>query len=188
MVCETVDLTGLDRTEQMAKLNEAERRWIMQLRALGFRLTNATTGGDGGHGRVASSETRRKMSAAQTGKKRSPEACANIKAARALQPKETHRRGASHPHFGKSRVWRDPAARVAKILEAKAAWSGDQRAKASSHLRGNKFAKRKLSDDQVVEIRASSLSQSKLSEIHGVSQSTISFIKAGKRRPLQEKI
>jgi len=55
-------------------LNEAERFWIVQFRALGFRLTNGTDGGEGvpegksfrHRGRKASEATRQKMSLAQS--------------------------------------------------------------------------------------------------------------------------
>lgn len=120
MVCEEIDLTGLDRAQQMLKLNDAERRWIMQLRALGFRLTNATDGGDGRHGHKASDETRRKQSAALTGKKFSAERCARMSEAALKIPKETYKSGPEHPRYGKPQEWRDPESRAAKI---KATWA-----------------------------------------------------------------
>jgi NUMOD3 motif. len=53
-------------------LVEAERFWISQFRAWGFKLTNHLDGGEGGATRTGqrhSEETRRKMSEAQKGRK-----------------------------------------------------------------------------------------------------------------------
>lgn len=186
MVCETVDLDGLDRQQQMAKMNEAERRWIAQLRALGFRLTNATSGGDGGQGRKASEETRQRQSAALKGKKFSAERRAKMREIALRIPKGTYKSGPDNPRFGKPQVWRDPAARIAKILATKAAWSDEQRVANAAKLKGNKHAKQKLTDKQVSEIRGTNLPQSTLAEMYGVSQPNISAIKTGKRRLTQE--
>ena len=41
--------------------NEAERFWISQFRALGFRLTNLTDGGDGAPGRIMTDEHKKKI-------------------------------------------------------------------------------------------------------------------------------
>lgn len=183
VVCETVDLDGLDRAQQMAKLNEAERRWIAQLRVLGFRLTNATDGGDGRHGYKASEETRRRQSVALKGRKLSPEQCALMSENARNQPRKS---GPENPCFGKPQVWRDPAARVAKILATKAAWTAEEKEAVRAKALGNKRAKRKLTLDQAIEIRASKLLQSELAKIFGVSRSTISFIKSGKRWVAQE--
>jgi len=181
MVCEIVSFDGLDRAAQLAKLNEAERRWIEQLRALGFRLTNATNGGDGTHGRQVSEVTLRKMSASQAGRKLSAERVEQIRQSARNRKTENYKSGPENPRYGKPQVWRDPAARIAKILSTKAAWSEERKESATSHLKGNRFAKRKLSLDQVEEIRTSTLTQSALAKMYSVSQSTISFIKTRKR-------
>lgn len=54
------------------RLNDRERYWISTLRATGSNLMNHTDGGAGQLGRVLSLETRAKISATQTGKKRGP--------------------------------------------------------------------------------------------------------------------
>lgn len=54
---------------------------IRQLRAEGFRLANATDGGEGSSGLLPNAETRAKMSAKRKGVKRSPETVAKMKAA-----------------------------------------------------------------------------------------------------------
>jgi hypothetical protein len=54
-------------------LASAERFWISQFRALGFKLTNHTDGGDGMHGFSPSVETRRKLSVATKGRARPEE-------------------------------------------------------------------------------------------------------------------
>lgn len=68
----------LEKTLLPSDLGEAERRWIAELRAGGTKLTNMTDGGDGMPGRSPTAETRRKLSKANEGKKRSPETCRRI--------------------------------------------------------------------------------------------------------------
>lgn len=88
--------------ERPEDLNEAEQRWICELRELGAPLENKTRGGNGSgpktpetrakmsvalQGRILSPETRAKMSEARRGNqnslghKRSPETCAKVSAA-----------------------------------------------------------------------------------------------------------
>lgn len=57
---------------------EREMYWIRHYRSIGARLTNGDNGGVGGIGRKPSAETRAKMSAAATGKKKSPESIAKL--------------------------------------------------------------------------------------------------------------
>jgi|SRR5579872_2645937 len=55
------------------KVDDAERFWIEQFRSLGFKLTNATLGGEGqSRGWQPSEETRRRMSEAHQGRQRAP--------------------------------------------------------------------------------------------------------------------
>jgi hypothetical protein len=61
--------------------NETEIKWIAETKKLGARLTNSTDGGDGHSGCSHSVATRRKMSITHTGRKRSPEQVAAMKAA-----------------------------------------------------------------------------------------------------------
>jgi len=117
MVCEEIDLADLPRTEQLRLLNEAETRWIYQLKALGFDLTNATNGGDGCHGRVVSDETRKKAANSNRGQKRSAETCKRIQEACINRDRSNHVRGEAHPFFGKI-PWADPQARAAKLRGA----------------------------------------------------------------------
>lgn len=49
------------------QIDDAERFWISQFRALGFRLTNGTDGGDGATGLVMSQEARNKLAKALQG-------------------------------------------------------------------------------------------------------------------------
>lgn len=71
-------------------LNEGERYWISQFRALGFKLTNSTEGGDGqSAGFKHTPEAKAKTSAAMKGRPKSPETRAKMKAAqlaRVLSP------------------------------------------------------------------------------------------------------
>lgn len=50
-------------------LDEAETYWIVQLSALGFRLTNLTTGGEGNIGWKQTDEAKAKISASMRGNK-----------------------------------------------------------------------------------------------------------------------
>lgn len=54
---------------------EAEMQWIARYRSEGANLTNATDGKEGLLGNIPSSETRKKISIANKGRKQSPEFC-----------------------------------------------------------------------------------------------------------------
>ncbi|WP_432734708.1 NUMOD3 domain-containing DNA-binding protein [Ralstonia solanacearum] len=60
---------------------QRERFWIAHHRSIGTRLTNISEGGDGHDGFNTSLTTREKLSAANNGKKRSPEFSAKLSAA-----------------------------------------------------------------------------------------------------------
>jgi len=184
MVCETIDLTEMSVADQRAAMNEAERRWIAQLKALGFRLTNATHGGDGRHGHQNSAEHRAKISAGLTGKKFSAERRAKMSE---TTRKQVFKRGPENPRFGKPQLWKDPEARVAKILATKASWPEEKKSSACAHLVGNTHAKRKLTEDQVNEIRSATGRHSDIAKTYGVSQAHVSNIKSGKSRKNKEK-
>jgi hypothetical protein len=125
---------------------DAERRWIKTGRALGWRLTNGTEGGEGVHptdevraklsaslkGRPKSSETRRKMSAARKGNALPETTRKKIVASSAQRAQDpAFRAKLSESHKGKipgedtrrkmsdatTRQWQDPEHR-AKISEA----------------------------------------------------------------------
>jgi len=94
-----------------------ERNWIKELRAIGWKLTNTTDGGEGMLGYSPSIETRQKHSAAITGRKHSPEAREKISAAlvgnkygcgnkgKKLGPKSTeHRTKLSAANIGKKQT------------------------------------------------------------------------------------
>lgn len=65
----------LEKTLLPSDLEDAERRWIAELRAGGAKLTNMTDGGDGTPGRAytVSEETRQKIREANLGSKLTPE-------------------------------------------------------------------------------------------------------------------
>lgn len=78
-----------------------EIRYIKNARMLGFRLVNATDGGEGMPN--PSPETRAKLSAARRGLVRSPETCAKLSAAHKGKAKsEEHRLKLSKANLGKS--------------------------------------------------------------------------------------
>jgi hypothetical protein len=60
---------------------EAEKRWIAEFRAKGAKLTNATDGGEGTPGFHPNTETRKRMSVSQTGRKQTLESTAKTRAA-----------------------------------------------------------------------------------------------------------
>jgi hypothetical protein len=66
--------------------DEAEIRWIAEMRTMGARLVNGTNGGDGHKGGAAlSEETKKRIGDAHKGQKRSPEAVANMKASQTYE-------------------------------------------------------------------------------------------------------
>jgi len=67
-----ITVTDLDHWEA------DERYWIAQLRFLGYRLTNATDGGEGLSGRTHTEETKRKMSNSALGRTASLETKAKM--------------------------------------------------------------------------------------------------------------
>lgn len=176
MVCEEIDLTNMDRAEQLRVLNEAETRWIIQLKALGFRLTNATDGGDGCHGRMVSAETRARTAASNLGQKRSAEACANIRAAALKRPKSCYVRGEAHPHYGKTQLWKDPEARVQRIREA---WN--DRKKLEHGLRGSGEANgnHKITAEIALAIYSDTRAYREIAADHNTNIKMISDIKNG---------
>jgi hypothetical protein len=130
-----------------SQLNKAERRWIAKLRQTGARLTNLTDGGEGLKGYVATAETCRKISIAKQG----------------------------HTVSAAARKKIGDASRGRKA-------SDETRRKMSRSLRnrdvvGSATSNAKLTETQVREIRASSLSQRKLAAMYGVGCSAITSIK-----------
>lgn len=193
IVCEELQLTGYTRREQLRHLNERERCWIEQLKALGFRLTNATSGGDGCHGRTVSAETREKTAKSNRGKQRSARAVENIKRAALKRPKSAYLRGEAHQHFGKPQTWRDGEARARKIREywrrpdvravhserMKGTMSAEERLKQSVRHKGNKHAAR-LTPDRALEIKRCTGSHAAIAAQFGVSPRLVCDIKRGK--------
>jgi hypothetical protein len=180
IVLQEVDLVGLTRKEQLDHLNRCEQSWIATLRTLGFRLTNATNGGDGCHGRKVSKETREKSARSNRGKKRTAEMCEKFRQIGLARPPSSFVRGKDHPHFGKPQTWSDPEARREKI---RAFWRNNPEAcKAQGRqLLGNKHAAR-LSDDLVNAVLNAEGSQSAVARRYGVSQAYVSMLRNGLRR------
>lgn len=155
---------------------EAERRWISHYRLLGAKLTNATDGGEGTPGLLPNQETRRKMSAAQKGRKQSPESTAKTRAA-LLGRKQ------SPEHVAKLAATRKGKAPIAATIAAAEASRGRQQSAAHiekriSPLRGRiRPELRKFSDEDVRMIRSSELSLRKIAKILEVGQTTIHAIR-----------
>ncbi len=101
----TPEILVLEQFESSAdvndRLNDAEVFWIAYFRYIGARLTNMTTGG--GHP-VVCEESRIKQSMARKGRKRSPEARANISAGKKGKKfSPTHVENMSRSRLGKKR-------------------------------------------------------------------------------------
>ena len=160
-------------------LGERERYWISWCRARRFQLVNHTDGGDGTPGRAVSQETRRKMSLAQKGKKRSPEVCAKLSAAQ----RKAHRdpglravraeraRGNSHHlghrHSAKTRSELSEKLRVLKHTHPECTARGEQSGGA------------KLTEKDVREIRtacAAGESQHSVALRFGIGDAQVSYI------------
>lgn len=101
-------LEGCVGLEQM---REAERFWIEQLRALGFRLVNTTDGGEGIPGLKMSDETRARMSEARRKNWQDPAFREHM-----LAHRQSPQRRKAVGEQAKAR-WADPEKR-AEILEA----------------------------------------------------------------------
>ena len=114
-------------------LDSAERFWIAYGNACGWPLTNHTAGGEGSSGRVLSSETLAKMSAAQKGRKR-PRAQveASARGHIGLRP--------SPAHLAKLRGRKQTPEHVAKRAAARRGkpCSPDTKAKIAAALRARK--------------------------------------------------
>jgi hypothetical protein len=78
--------------EDAEHLGLFERYWIAQAREVGWRLTNATDGGDGTPGLRCPEERRARISAAKRGKKLSAEVRARMSAAQRKRPMTPSRR------------------------------------------------------------------------------------------------
>lgn len=193
IVCEELELSGYTRRDQLRHLNERERAWIEQFKSLGFRLTNATKGGDGCHGRVVSAETREKAAKSNRGKKRSPEECERNRQAGLARARSTFLRGAAHQHFGKPQTWRDGEARKQKIREhwrrpevraahserMKGTMSPEELQKQSERHKGNKHAAR-ITSEQALAIKHSVGTHTSVAKVFGVSRELVGLIRRGK--------
>jgi hypothetical protein len=137
-------------------LNEAEIFWIAEIRRRGFNLTNAANGGDGRAGWTHSPETRRKISEAHKGKKKtafSEAHCRNISEAnkrRAPRSDETRRKLAESLR-GKKRVpfSEEHRRRLSEARKKQGSFSAEHRRKIGEASKGRKHSeetRRKISE------------------------------------------
>lgn len=117
-------------------LDEAECFWIRELRERGCRLTNSTSGGDGGT-RECSMQTRAKIAKALTGQKHDPDRIAKMAASKV---------GKKRPPFSDETRARMSKAAKGRVIKP------DTRAKLSASLKGRNGSKR--SDESKVRIAA----------------------------------
>lgn len=145
---------------------EAEQHWIAYLRAIGARLTNHTTGGDGHPGHHPSDAVREKIGAAHRGKTISLEQRKKISAAHAgkRQSLET-RRKISLAGIGRA-VTRETRAKIS------AAKANRPQPKTS----GAKNGRAVIGPAQVAQMRSSSLSYSGMASAFGISKTQVARI------------
>lgn len=159
---------------------EAEQRWISHYKKAGANLTNMTDGGDGTPGCFPNEETRRKMSAAQTGRKQTAESIAKTKTAitgRKQSPE--HVRKLSEARKGKAPIVATEAA--AKANRGKKQSADHVAKRMLAHIGKPKLSQRKLTDSQVREIRSliGKVSMKEIAKRYGVGATTIFEIKHG---------
>lgn len=160
--------------------------WIKYYRDLGCDLVNETNGGEGvtGHSWTPNEKQRLKMSEAKKGKSFTEDHKNKIREAnKGKTLSEDHKRKISEATRGKTR---DESFRY-KLSEANKGeknphygkpLSAETRQKISDSHKGKN---NKLTEQQVREIKYSSLKQNKLALLYGVCTSTISRIKRGKQ-------
>lgn len=145
-----------------------ERRWVYQLRSEGWQLTNASDGGEGGaSGCKRSPETLAKMSAAQKGRTFSAESIMRMR--KAIRPGNSP----------------EACARQAETMRGNKFALGlkhtdETKAKISASCRGELSAQAKISEKDVLAIRAAYVPHEvtwlDLSRKYGVSRSQIGRI------------
>lgn len=116
-VVEEVDFDELDRAEQLALIDAAERLWIARFRESGAALLNLTDGGNGSHGRIKSAEEIEKIRRANTGRKRSASTCAKLREIARARGEAHYRKGTESSGWGDPSRY-DVATRNAKIAAA----------------------------------------------------------------------
>lgn len=159
---------------------EAERRWIRDLRLSGTALTNATDGGEGAPGFCPSEETRARMSAARTGRKMPASAIAKTAAAlRGRKQSATHVAALAATRRGKAPLAATAAARLVNLGKKQSAEVVAGRMAGIKRRAGAEF--RKLDDESVRIIRSGFYTNERLAWGHGVSVSTIDAIKHRRR-------
>lgn len=148
-------MTFLEVLPPDANWQERERFWIAHYKALGYSLVNSTSGGDGVPD--LSPESKARMLATWTGRKHRPETLAKIGAASRLRRHTPE--------------WR---ARMSELMQ--------QRVFTEQHRRRLSLGVRKLSNDQVREIRnrlTCGEKQYQIAATYNVDKGTISNIKRG---------
>jgi group I intron endonuclease len=159
---------------------DKERWWIASFRERNINLTNVGRGGEGGNGSANPEETRRRMSAAQKGRKKPP---------RSNEAREHYRQA----QLGKKQSQETISKRIAKVKGRKhsAEWSAniskgrmgikltmEQRRTISENNGGSK-----LTPDQVRRIRElikEKVRKEEIAQYYGVNVSTIYHISSGK--------
>ena len=117
------------------QLAEAEQFWICQFRALGFKLTNLTDGGDGGWGRPCTLQTRAKRAASMLGFRHSEETKRKLSG----RPVNERQRAAVAESNRRRKGWKHTPEALAKISVAhKGKRIDDEHRVASSRVQGGR--------------------------------------------------
>ena len=135
----------LENFEEEKELNDAERFWIAQGKGLGWRLTNATKGGEGGLGIIMSAETREKMGVSRRGKRRPPEVGAKVAAA--LRGRTASEEARANMRAG----WKNRAPATEETRAKIAAAHRGKRASAETRARMSAFRKANPMTPEAIE-------------------------------------
>jgi group I intron endonuclease len=174
----------LEECDSIHSLNEAESKWISELKTFGSEGYNCTTGGEGF---IVSDKTRQKISKARLGMNLSEEWCQAI---------SDSMKGESNPFYGKHHS-AETISQIKKTLAGKMAGeknpfygkqhSEESKKKLSESLKGKNIGVKagikhhnvKLTERAVLEIRSavqSGVSRKSLAERYGVNRQQIDRI------------
>lgn len=152
---------------------DREKYWIAKFKADGARLTNIHAGGKGG---AVTEESRKKISAALVGKKRPPHVVAQMRVRGKMFV------GENNPNYGKSMKPHVKAALV-KAMTGKVYDEAAREQMRQTHI--ERGINRKVTPETVAKIfemrHVQKLSQQKIADAVGLSQTQISQMLLGKK-------
>lgn len=178
-IVEEVSFEGLDREQQIAIHDEAEIRWIANLREAGTPLLNLTSGGNGAHGRQKSAEEIEKIRQANRGRIRTEETRQKLRDAAKLRGPDFGSKGWEHPNWGNPDAY-DRKARNEKTRQVWMKKSEEERKAHGSRHRGMSNVNAKTTPEIARSIFMSSASAPQIARIFGVTEKIVWDIQTGK--------